>query len=79
MDVGQKNLAHHHGDVFIGWGTAYMRGCLGGYVSVAALSLWLSKLCACRGWLAGRPPEKRVGMQVTMGGGLLILSTLTEK
>lgn len=26
----------------------------GGYVSVAALSLWLSKLCACRGWLAGR-------------------------
>lgn len=23
-------------------------------MSVAALSLWLSKLCACRGWLAGR-------------------------
>lgn len=26
----------------------------GGCASVAALSLWLSKLHACRGWLAGR-------------------------
>lgn len=28
MDVGQKNLAHYHGDVFIGLGTAYVWGVL---------------------------------------------------
>lgn len=40
-----------------GW--AYVRGRLGlgvagggGYEAMAALSLWLSKLRACRGWLA---------------------------
>lgn len=27
LDVGQENLAHYHGDVFIGWRTAYMWGC----------------------------------------------------
>lgn len=55
MDVGQKNLANYHGDVFIGQGSL-CAGVFwfGGYVSVAALSLWLSKLCACRGFLAGR-------------------------
>lgn len=35
MDVGQKGLAHHHGDVFIGRGCAYVRGAFG----VGALSL----------------------------------------
>lgn len=29
MDVGQKNLANYHGDVFIGQGSAYVRGCSG--------------------------------------------------
>lgn len=84
VDVGQTDLAHYHGDVFIGRGTAYVRGCWGfgrwggGCASVAALSLWLSKLCACRGWLAGRPPEKRVGMQVMMGEEAASFSTLQD-
>lgn len=34
-----------------------------GSEAIAALSLWLSKLHVCRGWLAGWLPEKPVGMQ----------------
>lgn len=58
--MGQENLAHYHGDVFIGRGTAYMWGCWGFFwgggwrgASVAALSLWLSKpMHAGGGWPA---------------------------
>lgn len=60
MDVGQKGLAHYHGDVFIVVGVSSCEGEFGecgGYEAVAALSLWLSKLHACRGWLAGWLPE----------------------
>lgn len=55
----------------------------GGYEAVAALSLWLSKLCTqgVAGWLAGWLPaclpEKLVGMQGHGWGRRLLLSLLT--
>lgn len=50
----------------------------GGSESVAALSLWLSKLCACRGWLAGRLRNTgRAGF--TAGGGGRLFSQLRGK
>lgn len=51
----------------------------GEYEAVAALCLWLSKLRACRGWLAGWLPEKLVGMQGQGRGRRLLPSLLTNK
>lgn len=59
-------------------GRAYVRGSLG-CEAVAALSLWLSKLRACRGWLAGWLPEKLVGMRGQGRGRRLLPSPLTNK
>lgn len=53
----------------MGWGSK----------ATAPLSLWLSKLHACRGWLAGWLPEKPVGMQGQGWGRRLLPSVLTNK
>lgn len=50
----------------------------GGYEAIAALSFWLSKLHACRGWLPGWLPEKLVGMQ-GQGRGRRLLPSSTHK
>lgn len=59
-------------------GRAYVGGRLG-CEAVAALSLWLSKLRACRGWLAGGLPEKLVGMWGQGRGRRPLPSPLTNK
>lgn len=50
----------------------------GGYEAMAALSLWLSKRRACRGWLAGWLPEKLLGTQGQDRGRRLLPSLLTD-
>lgn len=77
MDVGQKGLAHYQGDVFIGRTVGLHEGEFvffgffffkwGEYEAVGVLSLWLSKLRVCRGWLAGRL-RNRWACRVRAGG-----------
>lgn len=67
--MGQKGLAHYHGDVFIGRGVKLGAG---GYVAMAVLSLWLSKLNARGG--GGGSGRVRTG-----GGQLLTYRSLLKQ
>lgn len=82
MDVGQKGLAHYHGDVFIGRGV----GLCEGEFRVGDMRLWqhclygwVSCVRAGGGWVAGWLPEKLVGMWGQSRGRMPLGSLLTEK
>lgn len=74
-DVGQKGLAHCHGDVFIGRWVGLCEGEFGVGVMRLWYCLygWVSCVCAGGDWL----PEKLVGMQGQGRGRRLLPSLLT--